>query len=111
MARYGGVGIVGDRLAQRQRPVRRQLSDQPIGERPDALVVLVGLRRGIGQTRTGPRGVVEAVREALVPASRSSSPSSSSPRAAGASSSGAHVAALDVEHAGRVDADEGAGHT
>ena len=42
----GCVRIIGKRIAQRQRAVCSQLGDEPVGDRPHALV-LFGLRRGI----------------------------------------------------------------
>ena len=58
----GGVGIAGDGLAQRQRAVGGELRHQPVGQRPDALVILlIGICNGIGMRR---RGVVRSSRSA-----------------------------------------------
>jgi hypothetical protein len=109
----GGVGIVGDSLAQGQRPVRRELGHQAIRERPEALLLLVAHRRVMARGRgwaTGRRRrTVGSCRRAravlarilfffLVFGCRHE-----------LLVLGAHIAALDVQGAVRADADEDPG--
>ena len=107
----GGVGIVGDGLAQRQRPVRRELGHQAIRERPDALVLLVALRGGMATGEDGPREVADAplglaARAVLARVLLAFLAVACRHRLLVLR---AHIAALDVQGAVAVDADEDAG--
>ena len=108
--RHGDVRVLRHRVAQRERPVRGQLDQQPLGQRRDG-VVLVFRRQGFAAD--GDDG--DDARRAR-PGWNSSAPSASawSPDAAFGIASGRlvlgpDIAAIDAKAAVFIDADERAG--
>ncbi len=78
----GDFGIARERVAQRQRPVRRQLGDEPFGQRldPVALVAGFGIRGpriagdgDDGRSRAGAVGHTRHRHDARSPAAGTSS--------------------------------------
>lgn len=102
----GDVGVLGERVAQRQRAVGGQLGDEPVGDRPHALVLFGRLRRGLDRSggiglvgdpglRAG-SGLVAAIYAVIG-------------RRDGDFVFGPDIAAFDPQGARPVDADKGAG--